>query len=59
MPGFDGEHPLGEQLNVLQDELCRRWIKEKSAASKQKDKAVKAAQFSVGDRVLLSIPWSY
>jgi hypothetical protein len=50
------ERPLGKQLEALHDELYRRGIKAKSQAAKQYDKAVKAVQYSVGDRVLVFYP---
>jgi Integrase core domain len=50
------ERPLGELLKALHDELYRRGVKARSAAAKQYDKAVKAVQYSVGDRVLVFYP---
>jgi hypothetical protein len=50
------ERSLGEQLKFLHDELYRRGVKAKSAAANQYEKAVKAVQYSVGDRVLVFYP---
>jgi hypothetical protein len=49
------ELSLGEQLKSLHDELYRQGVKAKSAA-KQYDNALKAVQYSVGDRVLMFYP---
>jgi transposase InsO family protein len=50
------EENLSAQLQSVHDELYRRGKNARSAAAKQYDKAVRVAQYDVGDRVLLFHP---